>query len=369
MSLKILHTGDIHLGMKFNQYPKINNQLEKARYQVLEKLIIKANEKKSNLFVIAGDLFDKINISDKNIEKTAEILDKFAGDAVIILPGNHDYNDGINSLWSKFEEQLKEKIIILNQEKIFKLDNYNISAAIYPAPCETKLSAENNLAWIKNSAKDSELKYHLLIAHGALAGFSPDLNDNYFKMEKEELLNLDMDLCLLGHSHIAYPKQKEVVNQVIFNSGTPEPDAMDCQHFGSAWFIELNENKNIKAKQLETGIFHFSDLEKEIKSKKDLNKIADSILSSNADKKILRLKLKGELSREEFTEKDNIIRKIRDNCFYSQIDQNQLTIKLDHKSLTDEFSETSFPYQILEDLEDNPEAMYLAYKMLKEVQE
>ena len=37
MSLKIMHTGDIHLGMKFTQYPQISKELEEARYLSLER--------------------------------------------------------------------------------------------------------------------------------------------------------------------------------------------------------------------------------------------------------------------------------------------------------------------------------------------
>ena len=369
MSLKIMHTGDLHLGMKFNQYPQISSDLEAARYQALENVIKEANKRKVNLLAVAGDLFDKANIKSVNIKKTIAILDKFSGDAVLILPGNHDYSDGVSELWDKFKNNIRGRMLVLEQEKIYRLDDFGVSAAVYPAPCDSKLSSQNKLDWIKDLNKRPSTDYHLALAHGALAGFSPDLNDDYFKMTKEELLNLDMDLWLLGHSHLPYPKNKSVKMQKIFNNGTPEPDGMDCRHRGSAWYIELNQKKRVQAEQVRTGNYHFSDLEKEINSLSELDDLVNEILSLEPQSKILRLKLKGELPQQDFADKDKYLAELRDNCFYTKIDQNGLNIKIDHDLIREEFAENSFPYQLLTELEDNKQALHLAYKMLKEVQQ
>lgn len=369
MSLKIMHTGDLHLGMKFNQYPNISSKLENARYQALENVVVEANQREANLLVIAGDLFDRSSIKNVKIIKAIDILNKFAGEAILILPGNHDYSDGVSSLWSQFKKEIKGRMLILEQEKVYLLQDFGIDAAVYPAPCDRKLSADNRLGWIKKLVERPSVDYHLLTAHGALAGFSPDLNDDYFKMTETELLNLEMDLYLLGHSHLPYPKKESVSGHKIFNNGTPEPDGMDCSHHGSAWYIELNENKEVEAEQIKTGNYHFSDLEAELNSLTELENLIGQILNSEAETKILRLKLKGELPREDFAEKDNELARLRDNCFYVKIDQNDLTIRIDQELIAEEFDEKSFPYQLLNELGDNHQAQHLAYKMLKEVQE
>ncbi|RAK05048.1 DNA repair exonuclease SbcCD nuclease subunit [Halanaerobium saccharolyticum] len=369
MSLKIMHTGDVHLGMKFNQYPQISSDLEEARYQALENVIKAGNQRNVNLLAIAGDLFDKASIKSVNIKKTIAILDKFAGDAVLILPGNHDYSDGITALWDQFKKNIKGRMLILDQEKIYDLHDFGISAAVYPAPCDSKLSSENKLGWIKNLSERPAADYHLALAHGALAGFSPDLNDDYFKMTKEELLDLEMDLWLLGHSHLPYPEMKNVKMQKIFNNGTPEPDGMDCRHQGSAWYIELDEENQVQAERIRTGNYHFSDLEKIINSQSELENLVNQILSFAPENKILRLKLKGELPRDDFTVKDKYLSELRDNCFYAKIDQSALNIKIDQDLIKEEFVENSFPHQLLSELEDNKQAQQLAYKMLKEVQQ
>ena len=37
--VKIFHTADLHLGMKFSGYPAIQNELINARYEALERMV------------------------------------------------------------------------------------------------------------------------------------------------------------------------------------------------------------------------------------------------------------------------------------------------------------------------------------------
>jgi len=372
MSLKIMHTGDVHLGMKFAQYPSVSRDLEEARYLALENVVEEANQRYCNLLVIAGDLYDKTNIKDEDILRTISILDKFSGDTVLILPGNHDYHDGVIDLWKRFKENLTGKMLLLDEEKPYDMRAFDLDAAVYPAPCDSRHSADNNLGWIKEIGPDKERKYNIGLAHGALAGFSPDLTDSYFKMTEEELLELEMDLWLLGHSHIAYPKAEKVKDRRIFNSGTPEPDGMDCRHRGYAWYIELEaeqENTKISAERIITGNYHFEDRTDNISGEAELKKIVSQISSDSPQTKILRLKLKGSVSKELISIKEKYLEKIRANTFHSIIDQSALRLKIDKDMIAEDFAEASFPNQLLNELVDNEEAVQLAYDLLKEVQQ
>ena len=50
MSIKIFHTGDLHIGMKFSNYPdSIRTSLVKARLDTLKNMITKANEEECTL--------------------------------------------------------------------------------------------------------------------------------------------------------------------------------------------------------------------------------------------------------------------------------------------------------------------------------
>ena len=75
--------------MKFANYPDpIRSSLVEARFKTLEGLIEKANSEKCDLFVVAGDLFDRISVAKGDIAKAAQALGEFPGQIVTVLPGS-----------------------------------------------------------------------------------------------------------------------------------------------------------------------------------------------------------------------------------------------------------------------------------------
>jgi DNA repair exonuclease SbcCD nuclease subunit len=72
MGIKILHTADIHIGLRFSgrDYPSaLKDKLISEPLNTLERMIVLANSKKCDLFVIAGDMFDKIGISKAEVKR------------------------------------------------------------------------------------------------------------------------------------------------------------------------------------------------------------------------------------------------------------------------------------------------------------
>lgn len=177
MSLKILHTSDIHLGMKFAGYPEVQAELSEARFKTLEKLVNLANTEKCDLFIIAGDLFDRVSIAKKDIIRTSKILQEFQGRLVAVLPGNHEFiSSDPTDLWLYFRENIPDNVIVLSEKKIYPLQHYDLYAHLYAALCRAKHSDENSISWIKESTKDEGVLHHIGVAHGSLEGFSPDFD-------------------------------------------------------------------------------------------------------------------------------------------------------------------------------------------------
>ena len=373
MPLKVLHTGDIHLGMKFNSYPpSVREKLKKARISVLERIVELANTEECNLLVVAGDLFNNTQIETSLVLEAVNIFDRFKGEAILFLPGNHDYDLGQENVWRTFASKATGRMLILNDFKPYDLKDYGLDATIYPAPCDSRHSSSNNLGWIKELDQDNNhiysSQYSLGIAHGALAGLSLDLTDNYFKMSRDELLAIEMDLWLLGHSHIQYPESDNPINKKIFNSGTPEPDGLDCNHAGFAWVITLEDDKHTSAKKVQTGKFRFFDLKKNIDNKNDFTAIKKDLLAGKPENKIVRLNLAGGIAETTYKDKQNFYDDLKFELGYLDIEDENLYIKLKHNEIEDKFTEGSFPYQFLTRLEEDEKSLHLAYELLKEVQ-
>ena len=369
MPLKILHTGDIHLGMQFNSYPaSVKEQLKEARIEVLERIVELANTENCDLIVVAGDLFNNTRVNTKLILKTVNIFDRFKGGAVLFLPGNHDYDIGQDNVWRTFERKATKRLILLNKFEPYNLSDYGLDLTVYPAPCDSRHSSSNNLDWIKNHSREDDNKFTIGVAHGALAGISPDLTDEYFKMSVDELLSIDMDLWLLGHSHIQYPENDTPASKKVFNSGTPEPDGLDCKHEGFAWKITLEDDKHTSAEKLKTGKFRFFDLKKNINNKTDLEAIKTDLLAGKPENKIVRLNLTGGIDEATYNQRQSFYDDLKFKLSYLDIEDDDLYIKLNHDQIEDKFTAGSFPYQFLTRLEDDEKSLHLAYELIKEVQ-
>ena len=367
MSLNIFHTGDLHIGMKFTNYGEsIRSKLQEARFTSLENMINQSNDLGSDVFVVAGDLFNTTQVAKRDIERTVRILDKFSGACVIVMPGNHDYDNGMVDLWKEFNKVANEKIVYMGEKRSYYLDDYDLDLVVYPAPCHAKHSSVNNLGWIKEQGLENYGKYHIGIAHGALEGLSPDLVGNYYYMDKSELENIPVDLWLLGHTHVSYPENERVVGWKVFNAGTHEPDGLDCRNQGSAWNIIIDKDKNITGQRIITGLYRFYDKSFEITRDEKLDEIRDWALGQDSLNKIIRLSLYGRLSRDLYGQLNDFYSQLEKELLYLIVDDSKLRTRINQETIEKEFTQGSFPYLFLNDLIDNDEALQIAYDLIKE---
>lgn len=365
MSLKIFHTGDIHLGMKFNGYvDEIRGTLAEARFLSLENMIEKSNELATDIFVIAGDLFNTTKVAKRDIERSVKILNKFNGACVLVLPGNHDYDNDMMGLWEEFTKTPSEKILVINKEERYYLDDYDLDVVVYPAPCHSKHSKDNSLAWVKKEGIADSGKYHIGVAHGALEGLSPDIEGNYYYMEMDELNSIPTDLWLIGHTHVRYPLQDRVVDGKIYNAGTPEPDGLDYSGEGSAWFISLDQGSKI-AEKVDTGVYRFFDKDFSIESDEDLDIIKDWISKGDRIKHIIRINLSGRISKDAYSNLSSYYGDLEEKVFHLIIDDSDLKISINRETIKREFTEGSFPYEFLNGLGHDEEALQIAYELLR----
>ena len=372
MELKILHTSDIHIGMRFAGYPEnVRERLVEARFEVLERLVEESNKRKCQLFAIAGDLFEKTTVPASDVHRTLQILKRFEGDCVLLLPGNHDYDNGESELWGLVERNQGEKLLILNRNQPYPLRAYGIDAVVYPAYCDRKHSEKNNLQWIRELDARPDALWHIGIAHGSLEGVSPDLENRYYSMRQSELEAFILNAWFLGHVHIPFPSNKVILEQRIFNAGTPEPDGMDCSHGGSAWEIILSEQGGSQASQIESGYYRFFDVQAEVGGETDFGELKQRYCGAEARRSLLRMELKGTLDPEIYGKRHSLLEPLRDGLFYFYYTDGGLKPKINWDQIDREFTQGSLPHRFLTSLLERcgEAAAQEAYEMIMEVRE
>ena len=373
MPVKIFHTADVHIGMKFTRGydPGVRDGLIEARIQTLRSMIESANTRNCDLFVVAGDLFNSGKPLKGDILKVTDILGGFEGKVVLVLPGNHDHlqSDG-DDLWTKFHDVMKENTKLLSQPQTYDLKPYDLDMIVYAAPCRAKHSKLNAIRWIKETPKDPKTKFHVGIAHGSMEDLSPDFNQDYYPMTHGELLAAGMDLWLMGHTHNRYPDSESGHEGKIFFPSTPEPDGFDCTHGGYAWFIELNEDKSLSYQSVPTGRYEFLTIEKDVFTDQDVESLRSFFKTLDSKKHLMKLKLKGRVSGKIHDERDTLLKELEKQVLYLEPDLSDLLRQITIDDINREFTEGSFPYRFLKELaldEKSPIALQMAYNLIRDI--
>jgi DNA repair protein SbcD/Mre11 len=368
MSIKILHTADVHLGLSFRNHPEAQETLINARYETLQNVVNRANDLKVNVLAIVGDLFDKTSIKPGDIQKAISAVNQFGGEVALILPGNHDFITAESQLWERMKKEAKEHVLILDKKEPLYLSDYNLDAVVYPGPCHAKHSSENAIGWVKEVPKD-EKYIHIGIAHGSLEGISPDFDQRYFPMTMNELKNSGVDIWLMGHTHITYP-EKPGSRDIIFNPGTPEPDGFDCRHEGRAFLHTIDEHKKITTEILSTGSFRFIAQSENIGSPQDVDKLINKYSQDAWSKTVLSLFVSGQLDQDAYDEWQKEKNKLRNGVLELRLDDTGVRRKINPDVIRKEFVEGSFPEKLLSSFsEDEADELQMAYELIKEVQE
>jgi exonuclease SbcD len=372
MPLRILHTSDIHLGMKFASYDgEVQQKLVEARFESLSRIVAAANEHRCDLLVVAGDLFDRVTVAKRDGVRAAATFGEFEGAATIILPGNHDYvSPDKSDLWHTFKEASQGNVLVTDEARPYPLVNFDIDATIYPGPCTAKHSAENAIGWIAEAERSADVTHHIGLAHGSVEGFSPDFDGRYYPMTIREMEALGLDIWLLGHTHLPYP-QAPGPGDNIFLAGTPEPDGFDCTHPGSVWVHTLGDDA-VQSQQVSTGQYRFEHATAAVSTDANLKQLEVSYAVENSKNLLLKLKLEGRLPPELYERLGSLEAAVAASVFELRWDDSAVTRQITVADIDETYTEGSFPHRLLRSLaqsDENFEALQKAHEIIEELRQ
>jgi DNA repair protein SbcD/Mre11 len=369
MSLRVFLTSDIHLGMKFARYPDAQEALVEARFRSLERIVAVANDRGSDLLVVAGDLFERVTVDRGDVLRAAGILRGFRGRLVAVLPGNHDYISADDMLWPRFHDAAGDTMMLLDQPRPYPLDRYGMDACLYPGPCVSKHSPVNAIEWVRDARKDTSVLHHVGIAHGSLEGISPDFNGDYFPMTTAQLKESGLHLWLLGHTHVRFPAKPGGADRV-FIAGTPAPDGFDCTHTGGAWALELSDEHTVAAEAVPTGSLRFVEETFSVRAAVDLEKIEVRFSGPDAKSILLKAHLEGRAPREVIALIGGLRQRMADSLLHLDMRADGLREEITRQSIDREFPEGSFPHSLLSKLVEDgePVALEIAHELITEAE-
>ena len=281
--MKIVHCSDLHLGKKVSG----NREYVKKRYEdffsAFENFIAKVKEINPDVCIIAGDIFDKKEISPDILSKTENLfkeLRSYVKKEVIAIEGNHDNSKALEDSWLEYlHEQSLLKVFYFNknfeEENYLKIEDINFYPIGYPGFMIDE-------ALRKLSEKLNSDEKNIVIVHTGISAGENTLPG----LVSTSILDLFKDKAIYvagGHIHsfTTYPKEKPY----FFVSGSLEFSNVQNEKSDKKGFILFDTD---------TLNYEFIELEHRKRIKKDFSYSNFSNLENEFEKFVKGLNLTGE---------------------------------------------------------------------------
>ncbi|HLR20881.1 MAG TPA: DNA repair exonuclease [Tissierellaceae bacterium] len=309
--IKFIHTGDIHLGLQFNN---VSFDKEKAivrrreLWSTFERIVDYTKENNADFLFIAGDLFEEEYFTLADINRVNDILGKIHNIKVIIIAGNHDYLNS-RSLYNRIE--WNENIFIFKDNQIESLEFPELNTIIYGYSWDRVEIKGNTLLDELHIEGDMN---RILLLHGDISNSS-----NYLPLDLKELKGLNMDYIGLGHIH-----KPEIIEKNIAYCGSPEP--LDFGETGERGFVEGHiSDKDIKIKFVpfsKRKFWYEEIIINEDMGYQDIIEFFRNINQGRKDIDFYRIKLEGFIQKE--IDVNSLFETIKDEFYHLEIKDNTI---------------------------------------------
>ena len=196
MSVRILHTADIHLDAPFRW---LGERGEEQRAQVRRTFeAVCELAKEHDLALIAGDLFDSNAVSQRTLEWAIGLL-AGAGVPVCVLPGTHD-GLGPDCVYLRPEWQRAGNVHLLTQNQIQLVHFNDLGVCVHARP----VAGNENSSPLEGIRRDNDARWNVALAHGSviIPGRIPE--DTDCPIQTSGIERSGMDYIALGHWHSWY---------------------------------------------------------------------------------------------------------------------------------------------------------------------
>ncbi len=230
MAFTFLHTGDWHIGKPFGSLPgEQAAKLRGARLDAIDRLAETAIDGRASHILVAGDLFDRPSLADRDVRGPIEQMRAYPQLAWHIIPGNHDPATS-GGVWERVRRGGLPGNIHLH------LESFPIELAqgcwLMPAPLAAKSMSHDPTAWM-DAAPTPAGALRIGLAHGSVQGFGSEHSAS-IEIAPDRPRRAGLDYLALGDWH-----GTRQIGPRAWYAGTPEPDSFLDNAPGHALLVTL----------------------------------------------------------------------------------------------------------------------------------
>ena len=312
MSIKFIHTADLHLDSVFKSFKTSNHSSIRRKdiRDTFSSIIDLANNKAVDFLFISGDLYEHEYTGKDTIKFLSNEFKRLKRTDVVVIPGNHD--PLVIDSWYKNNKWPKNVYILSGDKREISFSKLNTT--IYGVGFDSYKQEEIKLEDIKVN-KDM---INIMLYHGTVDMFFG--KKLYNPIAIEELRKVEMDYIALGHFH-CYKDDYKYKN--IINPGSPEPIGFDEPLEHGVVYGEISSSKELKTEFIKTAKRFYEEIEIDITGLKNDEqvkiKILNEIEGKELDRGIFRFVLKGYVDKDYMVGIEEIHEYLHDTLFYCEI--------------------------------------------------
>jgi len=231
-TIRILHSGDIHLDTPFSSFDIRRSEIRKQELRaVFTSMMLYIRTYNIDIALLCGDLFDDGCATGETVELMIREFKKNSGCEFVISPGNHDpYTPTSVYAMKKFPENVH----IFKSEALEKITLENKNADVYGWAFTSEGYTENPLAG-KKAEETGRIK--LLCCHcdtrSAVSRYCP--------VSEGDIVSFGADYAAMGHVHKT-AGLKNANGRYYGYCGCPEGRSFDETGECGAFFAEITQS-------------------------------------------------------------------------------------------------------------------------------
>ncbi len=334
--LKLLHTADIHLGAKFiGLGEKGRLQREQVR-ESFKKIVSLALDEHVDIVLVAGDLFDTNQQSQRNIDLVIEQLNRISSSniPVCLIPGTHDCYDS-GSIYEKFDfEKSCPNLTIFKGENWEYKEFPALDLTVYGRPNLSNRSYTSPLSCL---SRLTQTKYHVALVHGSL-NIPGQIAEDDHVFSLEQIRESGMQYIALGHWHRPYAcTNRGIIAQY---AGPPEMIATDQKEHGSVLLVTILDSGSVESEVRQTGVRYVDELKIDMSEIDEISELRSKITEGSNPDLVRRVILQGLRDENILLSTGELESDLVENFFHLRIDDES------HPRIA-EFSEELFQDQLI----------------------
>jgi DNA repair protein SbcD/Mre11 len=250
MSLRILHTADVHLGATFRMLGDRGREQRRQLAATFARVVTLAIEESVDVVLIAGDLFDSVAAARAHLSFAAQELRRLggAGIPVCAIAGNHDpLGEGSAGVWRDLAAAAPSVTIFgpALEARIFP----DLDLAVAGRSALRQLSADSPLDGLPVARST---RFVVALAHGSVQ--RPDLPAQFGQITREEIQRCGADYVALGDWHSIRDVSHGGVE--AWYSGAPEMIDLDEPDSGNVCLVILHAPGKVEVSRRRVGRRH-----------------------------------------------------------------------------------------------------------------